>query len=141
MGGARVALRFAGDVSGGIPRATIALFNNFQDSPFSYTFHPTVLYTMDMQSNASKVVELTAKINKLNDQLDAVKVELIAQMTSENVTQIQIKRQNVILCERKTKDYGPEIKRIELEIKAQKKMLDTLGDFTISKVTNFIQVR
>lgn len=96
---------------------------------------------MDMQSNASKVVELTAKINKLNDQLEAVKVELIAQMLSENVTQIQIKRQNVILCERKTKDYGPEIKRIELEIKAQKKMLETLGDFTISKVTNFIQVR
>ncbi|MFZ9728895.1 MAG: hypothetical protein ACO3CD_07775 [Candidatus Nanopelagicaceae bacterium] len=94
-----------------------------------------------MQSNASKVVELTAKIKKLSDQLDAVKVELITQMTSENVTQIQIKRQNVILCERKTKDYGPEINRIELEIKAQKKMLETLGDFTISKVTNFIQVR
>jgi hypothetical protein len=30
MGGARVALRFAGDVSGGIPRATIALFNTFK---------------------------------------------------------------------------------------------------------------
>jgi len=76
---------------------------------------------MDMQSNASKVVELTAKIKKLSDQLDAVKVELITQMTSENVTQIQIKRQNVILCERKTKDYGPEINRIELEIKRKRK--------------------
>jgi hypothetical protein len=120
--------------------APVLLFYTFQVC-FSYTFHPTVLYTMDLQTNASKVVELTAKIKKLSDQLDSVKVELIAQMTSENVTQIQIKRQNVILCERKTKDYGPEINRQELELKAEKKKLETLGEFTISKVTNFIQVR
>jgi hypothetical protein len=43
MGGARVALRFAGDVSGGIPRATIALFHTFKFrhlvtlSPYTFT--------------------------------------------------------------------------------------------------------
>lgn len=96
---------------------------------------------MDLQSNASKVVELAAKIKKLTDQLNAVKSDLIDQMLAENVQQVQIKRQNVSLCQRKNKDFGAEINRRELELKAEKKRLETLGEFTISSVTNFIQVR
>jgi len=96
---------------------------------------------MDLQSNASKVVELTSKIKKLTDQLKAHKEELLEQMLAENIQQIQIKRQNVSLCQRKNKDFGPEINRRQLELKADISRLETLGEFTISSVTNFIQVR
>lgn len=120
--------------------APVLLFYTFS-SFVCFTFHPTVLFTMDLQSNASKVVELTAKIKKLTDQLNAVKSDLIDQMLAENVQQVQIKRQNVSLCQRKNKDFGDTINRQELELKAEKRRLETLGEFTISSVTNFIQVR
>jgi restriction endonuclease S subunit len=96
---------------------------------------------MDLQTNASKVVELDAKIKKLSEQFAALKVDLMQQMIADNVSEVVIKRKKVILCHRQNKDFGSEINRQELEIKAEKKKLETLGEFTISSVTNFIQVR
>lgn len=96
---------------------------------------------MDLQSNASKVVELDAKIKKLSEQFAALKVDLMQQMIADNVSEVVIKRKKVILCHRQNKDFGAEINRQELELKAEKKRLETLGQFTISSVTNFIQVR
>jgi hypothetical protein len=96
---------------------------------------------MDMQSNASKAVELDAKIKKLSEQFAALKVELLQQMIADNVSEIVIKRKKVVLCHRQNKDFGSEINRQELELKAEKKKLETLGEFTISSVTDFIQVR
>jgi hypothetical protein len=96
---------------------------------------------MDLQSNASKVVELDAKIKKLSEQFAALKVDLMQQMIADNVSEVVIKRKKVILCHRQNKDFGSEINRQELELKAEKKKLETLGEFTISSVTNFIQVR
>ena len=96
---------------------------------------------MDLQTNASKVVELDAKIKKLSEQFAALKVELMSQMVADNVSEVVIKRKKVILCHRQNKDFGSEINRQELELKAEKKKLETLGEFTISSVTNFIQVR
>ena len=120
--------------------APVLLFYTFQVC-FSYTFHPTVLFTMDLQTNASKVVELDAKIKKLSEQFAALKVDLMQQMITDNVSEIVIKRKKVVLCQRQNKDFGAEINRQELELKAEKKKLETLGEFTISSVTNFIQVR
>jgi hypothetical protein len=120
--------------------APVLLFYTFQVC-FSYTFHPTVLYTMDLQINASKVVELDRKIKALTEQFTAVKLELLNQMIADNVSEVVIKRKKVILCHRQNKDFGAEINRQELELKAEKKKLETLGEFTISSVTNFIQVR
>ena len=96
---------------------------------------------MDMQSNASKVVELDRKIKTLTEQFTALKLELMSQMIADNVSEVVIKRKKVILCQRQNKDFGAEIAAAELELKAEKKRLETLGDFTISSVTNFIQVR
>ena len=96
---------------------------------------------MDMQTNASKVVELDAKIKKLTEQFKAHKDKLLQQMIAENVSEVVIKRKKVVVCHRQNKDFGPEINRQELELKAEKKRLETLGEFTISSVTNFIQVR
>jgi hypothetical protein len=96
---------------------------------------------MDLQSNASKVVELDAKIKKLSEQFAALKVDLLKQMITDNVSEIVIKRKKVVVCHRQNKDFGSEINRQELELKAEKKKLETLGEFTISSVTNFIQVR
>ena len=96
---------------------------------------------MDLQSNASKVVELDAKIKKLSEQFAALKVDLMQQMIADNVSEVVIKRKKVILCHRQNKDFGPEIAAAELQLKAEKKKLETLGEFTISSVTNFIQVR
>lgn len=96
---------------------------------------------MDLQTNASKVVELDAKIKKLSEQFAALKVDLMQQMITDNVSEIVIKRKKVVLCQRQNKDFGAEINRQELELKAEKKKLETLGEFTISSVTNFIQVR
>ena len=96
---------------------------------------------MDLQTNASKVVELDAKIKKLSEQFAALKLELMSQMVADNVSEVVIKRKKVILCHRQNKDFGAEIAAAELQIKAEKKKLETLGEFTISSVTNFIQVR
>jgi len=101
----------------------------------------SILYTMDLQTNASKVVELDAKIKKLSEQFAALKVDLLKQMIADNVSEIVIKRKKVILCHRQNKDFGADINRQELELKAEKKKLETLGEFTISSVSNFIQVR
>jgi archaellum biogenesis ATPase FlaH len=96
---------------------------------------------MDLQTNASKAVEMDRKIKKLIKQFDALKATLIEQMRDENVTVIEIKQSKVCLCQRKIKDFGPEIAERELQIKAEKKMLETLGKFTIASITDFIQVR
>ena len=96
---------------------------------------------MDMQSNAAKVVELDRKIKALTEQFAARKVELLQQMIADNVSEIVIKRKKVVLCHRQNKDFGSEINRQELELKAEKKKLETLGEYTISSTTDFIQVR
>ena len=96
---------------------------------------------MELQTNASKVVELDRKIKALTEQFTAVKLELMSQMIADNVSEVVIKRKKVILCHRQNKDFGAEIAAAELQIKAEKKKLETLGEFTISSVTNFIQVR
>lgn len=96
---------------------------------------------MELQFIASKVVEMDRKIKKLQDQFAAEKVKLIAAMIEENVSSIEIKRATVTLCKRQNKDFGADIAAQELAIKAEKKKLETLGMFTISSVTNFIQIR
>jgi hypothetical protein len=82
---------------------------------------------MDLQTNASKVVELDAKIKKLSEQFAALKVDLMQQMIADNVSEVVIKRKKVILCHRQNKDFGAEIAAAELQIKAEKKKLETLG--------------
>ena len=125
---------------GRVYRRAVPLFYILQVC-LSYTFVLSILCTMDLQINASKVVELDAKIKKLSEQFAALKVELMSQMVADNVSEVVIKRKKVILCHRQNKDFGSEINRQELELKAEKKKLETLGEFTISSVTNFIQVR
>jgi restriction endonuclease S subunit len=61
---------------------------------------------MDLQTNASKVVELDAKIKKLSEQFAALKLELMSQMVADNVSEVVIKRKKVILCHRQNKDFG-----------------------------------
>lgn len=124
----------------GLPSRRSVILYIFQVC-LSYIFVLSILYTMDLQTNASKVVELDAKIKKLSEQFAALKVELMSQMVADNVSEIVIKRKKVILCHRQNKDFGAEIAAAELQIKAEKKKLETLGEFTISSVTNFIQVR
>lgn len=96
---------------------------------------------MDMQTNASKVVEMDRKIKKLQESFDALKKELMRQMLEQNVSQIAIKQQEVTLCTRRNKDFGAEINARELELKGDKAKLDKMGMFTISSTTNYIQVR
>ena len=84
---------------------------------------------------------MDSKIKKLSEQFAALKVDLMQQMIADNVSEVVIKRKKVILCHRQNKDFGAEIAAAELQIKAEKKKLETLGEFTISSVTNFIQVR
>jgi len=124
----------------GLPSRRSVILYIFQVR-LSYTFVLSILYTMDLQINASKVVELDAKIKKLSEQFAALKVDLMQQMIADNVSEVVIKRKKVIVCHRQNKDFGDEINRQELELKAEKKKLETLGEFTISSVTNFIQVR
>ena len=118
-------------------RSVILYFTGLPELHFCSFF----LYIMDLHTNASKVVELDAKIKKLSEQFAALKVELMSQMVADNVSEIVIKRKKVIVCHRQNKDFGAEIAAAELQIKAEKKKLETLGEFTISSVTNFIQVR
>jgi hypothetical protein len=96
---------------------------------------------MDLQTNASKVVELDAKIKKLSEQFTAVKLELLNQMIADNVSEVVIKRKKVIVCHRKNKDFGAEINARQSELNGDIAKLTKMGMFTISSVTNFIQVR
>jgi hypothetical protein len=96
---------------------------------------------MDLQTNASKVVELDRKIKALTEQFTAVKSELLSQMIADNVSEVVIKRKKVIVCQRKSKDFGPEINARQSELNGDIAKLTKMGMFTISSVTNFIQVR
>ena len=104
-------------------------------------FCPSILYTMDLQTNASKVVELDRKIKALTEQFTALKLELLNQMIADNVSEVVIKRKKVIVCHRKNKDFGPEINARQSELSGDIAKLTKMGMFTISSVTNFIQVR
>ena len=96
---------------------------------------------MDLQTNASKIVELDRKIKALTEQFTAVKLELLNQMIADNVSEVVIKRKKVIVCHRKNKDFGPEINARQSELNGDIAKLTKMGMFTISSVTNFIQVR
>jgi hypothetical protein len=95
---------------------------------------------MEMHTKASKAVKLDRLIKKFSTQLAALKITLIEDMIKENVSSIEINSKEVVLCQRQNKDFGDAIAAAELEIKAEKKKLETLGKFTISSVTNFIKV-
>jgi len=96
---------------------------------------------MDLQTNASKVVEMHRKLKTLEAQFAAAKSNLLADMIEQNVSAIDVKRSVVVLCQRENKDYGDSINSRELELKADKKRLEVMGEFTIKSTTNFIQVR
>ena len=95
---------------------------------------------MEMHTKASKAVKLDRLIKKLSAQYAELKITLIEDMIKENVSSIAINSKEVVLCQRQNKDFGDAIAAAELEIKAEKKKLETLGKFTISSVTNFIKV-
>ena len=88
---------------------------------------------------AKKAIKLDRLIKKLTDQLTDIKLDLIEDMIKENVSEIMIMDKKIILCHRQNKDFGSEIAAAELKIKAEKKKLEILGEFTISSVSNYIR--
>ena len=88
---------------------------------------------------AKKAIKLDRLIKKLTDQLNSVKLDLIEDMIKENISEIMIMERKIILCHRQNKDFGADIAQAELKIKAEKKKLEILGEFTISSVSNYIR--
>ena len=93
---------------------------------------------MDLKT-AKKAIKLDRLVKKLTDQLTAIKLDLVENMIKENISEILILERKIVLCHRQNKDFGADIAKAELKIKAEKKKLEVLGEFTISSVSNYIR--
>jgi len=121
--------------------APVLLFHNYS-SFVCLHFLSSCFTPMDLPKVASKAVKLDRLIKKLSEQFASLKVDLVKDMISENVTEIVISGKKVLLCRRKNKKYSNlRIAELELEIKELKAIADIRGDFEIESVTRFIQVR
>jgi hypothetical protein len=136
-GGARAALRFAGDVSGGIPRAPLRYFYSFK---FRHLVKFLFFHTMDLQTLSQKSIELHRKFKTIEAQLKAANADLLDAMVAENVSTIKVKQRTVSLVTRNIKDFGDDINQQELLLKAEKKRREVLGQFTIASTSQSIRI-
>lgn len=93
-----------------------------------------------MEELAKQTLALDAKVKRLEAQLKAMKSELLDQMLEENITTIKLRNRTVSVVVRNNKDFGPEINAQELELKAEKKRREVLGQFTIASTTTSLRL-
>jgi len=95
---------------------------------------------MDLQKLAETSVELHRQFKTLELQLKAANATLLDAMIAENVSTIKVERRTVSLVTRRDKDFGEDIKHQELLLKAEKKRLEVMGQFTIASTSQSIRI-
>ena len=95
---------------------------------------------MELQTLAQKSIELHRKFKTLELQLKAANADLLDAMIAENVSTIKVKQRTVSLVTRNNKDFGDDINQQELLLKAEKKRLEVLGQFTIASTSQSIRI-
>ena len=118
--------------------APVLLFHNY--SSFVCLHFYSFLITMDLQKLAETSVEFHRQLKTLELQLKAANATLLDAMIAENVSTIKVERRTVSLVTRRDKDFGEDIKHQELLLKAEKKRLEVMGQFTIASTSQSIRI-
>lgn len=99
---------------------------------------PSAMLTMPFQDNydpIENIIETLADTKKslkeLQEQEAELKQELLQLMTESGIDARDCDYGSVRIQRRQEKDYGPEIRELELQYKEAKKVADDLGDFSI----------
>lgn len=82
----------------------------------------------DLMHDLSLIV---AKKKELEAQEKELKVELIEAMQNQGLENISLDEGKAHIQRRAEKDYGEEIRELEIALKERKKLADDMGDFTI----------
>jgi seryl-tRNA synthetase len=89
----------------------------------------------DSQDEIERLIEDLADVKKslkeLQEQETELKEQLLQLMTESGIDARDCDYGSVRIQRRQEKDYGPEIKNLELQYKEAKKIADDLGDFSI----------
>jgi len=82
----------------------------------------------DLMHDLSLIV---AKKKELEAQEKELKVELMEAMQDQGLDNISLDEGKAHMQRRAEKDYGEEIRELEIALKERKKLADDMGDFTI----------
>jgi hypothetical protein len=95
---------------------------------------PTMLF-QDNYDPIENIIEILADTKKslkeLQQQETELKEQLLQLMTESGIDARDCDYGSVRIQRRQEKDYGPEIRNLELQYKEAKKIADDLGDFSI----------
>lgn len=68
---------------------------------------------------------------ELSEKETAIKEELLETMLELGIDKEDTDYGNVRIQRRQEKDYGPEIRALEIDLKERKKLAEDLGDYTV----------
>lgn len=89
----------------------------------------------DSQDEIERLIEDLADIKKsikeLQEQESDIKEQLLQIMTEFGIDARDCDYGSVRIQRRQEKDYGPDVRNLELQYKEAKKIADDLGDFSI----------
>lgn len=100
-----------------------AIIDGLPLSPMEPT---SIIY--DLMNELSQIV---AQKKKLEAQEEELKATLIEAMRNEGLESISLDEGKAHIQKRAEKDYGEEIRELEIALKERKNLADDMGDFTV----------
>lgn len=88
----------------------------------------------DLLNLMKELDEVKAKQKSLSTIENKLKTEALDLMKEIGIDKEETPYGNVSIRTRIEKDYGPEVRKLEKELKATKKMLDDMGQFEVMSV-------
>jgi hypothetical protein len=90
----------------------------------------------DLDTLLKELADIKAKASALAEREAQCKADILEIMEEEGLEKETGPYGSIRIQRRSEKDYGEEVKAMEKELKAAKKLKDDLGDFTIVKTTS-----
>jgi len=90
----------------------------------------------DLDTLLKELADIKVKTSALATKEAECKADILKLMEEEGIEKDAGPYGSIRIQRRSEKDYGQEVKAMEKELKAAKKLKDDLGDFTIVKTTS-----
>jgi predicted ATPase len=88
-------------------------------------------FSEEIYALMQKLATVVAKKKELEAAEKELKETLLETMRNQGLESVSLAEGKVHLQTRAEKDYGDEIRELEIELKQRKKLADDLGDFTV----------
>ena len=90
---------------------------------------------MDYQETIEELIKELEAIKSqqkiLSEQESSIKEQLLELMLENGIDNSKSDYGSVRIQRRQEKDYGPEIRSLEIDLKERKKLADDMGDYTV----------